>query len=72
MKKHPVGTQLRQENKNVATDNQRILDDNKKRMMEARALEQELFIKNVPDMKPEEYDFLRMEYMKDQFPATTN
>jgi hypothetical protein len=37
-----------------------------------RQLEIESFIKNVPDAKPEEYDFLRMEYMKDQFPATTN
>lgn len=64
-KKHPIGSQLRQENMNVQSDNQRLMDDAKKRQEHVRQLEIESFIKNVPDAKPEEYDFLRMEYMKD-------
>ena len=73
-KKHPIGSQLRQENIDVQNDNERLMADKKARLDAVRAEEEKLFKKPSESGKAadEAYDFLRMEYMKDKFPATTN
>jgi hypothetical protein len=72
-RKHPIGSQLRQESIDVQNDNMRLMDDKKQRGETQRAEEAKLFQKPEGDAGADDnYDFLRMEYMKDQFPATTN
>lgn len=74
-RKHPIGSQLRQENIDVMQDNQRLEADKKQRTEAAARQEADLFIKNTNAQGAageDNYDFLRMEYMKDQFPRTTN
>jgi hypothetical protein len=66
---HHVGQRLRQENIDVANDNIRLFEEKKRREEQVREKESTSV---VPPQADTEFDFLRMDYITNKFPATTN
>lgn len=59
---------LRQENIDVANDNIRLFEEKKRREEQVKEHES-----TVPPQQPNtEFDFLRMDYITNSFPSTTN
>lgn len=69
---HPIGNDLRRESLQIAEANRRLIEEKHRKDEQLRKEEADQFVKPGSGPSDAEYDFLRMEYLKDKFPATTN
>lgn len=71
-KPHPVGSELRREALQIAEANRKLTEEKQSKAEQIRKQEADQYVKPGSGPSDADFDFLRMEYLKDKFPATTN